>query len=428
MTVTHNFRHHRAGHLFAALAAVTLLWNAPPAQADWIPSRGTTILGGLMAAGVGWSLRKNIGEATDRLREVFDAADRGNAAEFNRISGEFGRLGGKIGMDASPVLSIGAGALNVARDAGEKIKETLGRLAGKAGETFGDARAALAIDPDERQLYESNRVLGKTRLPAVTVSRTRREPDPYAGSMARAWGMDAETVRRSRDPAAYAGRPDPWGQDAGQGRKSSPSGPVATTTDVWADDDGEHEQNRHVGASTADADPWGQDAGKVWDSPSGLPVAADAGDKRTDTEWQSEYSAALNHFLGLDEDDSSYEAALKTVERLELEAVRRQEERERQARLEAQERERLARLEKRRRLEAQERERQANLERQRRNEAASRQRMQQTLQNINRTATSLGTVVNNAAAAVRNSQSGSGRRGNARKEKHCRSGYSCGSR
>ena len=226
-----------------------------------------------------------------------------------------------------------------AQEAGRRAGSPLG------GNSIVDMRIALAIDEDEQPLYASYvRVLGKERLPAVTVSRSSQAPDPYPGSLAEAWGMDAETIRRSRDPAVWATKPDPWGQDAGQGWDSPPAAPAATKADVWGDESGEREHTRRAGASMARADPWGQDAGQKWDSPAGTPVAGDAGGEQADTEWQNEYAAALNHFLGLDDEDSSYEAALSTVERLEREAVERERLAEQQ-RLEAQERERRARIE-----------------------------------------------------------------------------------
>ena len=61
----------------------------------------------------------------------------------------------------------------------------------------------------------------------------------------------------------------------------------------------------------------------------------------------------------------------------------------------------------------------AELQRQRRIESASRERRRQTLQNIQRTAASAAAAVGNAAAAVRNAQSGSGRRGTSPNESDC---------
>ena len=372
MTGTYQSLQRGVVLLSTLLFAGALLLSASPAEAGWMPKHGAAVASGVAVGGVARSLKKNIGEATDQVGELLNAFFREDTDEVNRISEEFKRLSGKLGMDAFPVLSIGTGALDAASGAREKLKKrleaakrTLGGLADKVGETIGDVRVALAIHPDERPWYESEpRVLGKARLPAVTVSRSRQGPDPYPSSLAAAWGMDAETIRRSRDPGAYAAKPDPWGQDAGPGWDSPAAAPVATRTDVWSDDAGEGEQSRRARASIAGADPWSQDAGQKWDSPSGMPVAADAGDEQADTQWQNEYASALNHLLGREDDDSSYEAALSTVERLELEAVRRQEERERQARLAAAERERKARLE------AAEGERQARLEEERRERRA----------------------------------------------------------
>ena len=337
-----------AVRLFAALVAVTFALSASPADARWMPNHGPVVATGV-AGGVAWSLKEHLGGATEQVGEALGAFFRGDADGLDRISEELKRLPGKIGMDAHPVLSLGTRALDAARDKGRKFKKRLesaiGRLAGRAGETFADARAALAIDRDEQPYYESEaRVLGKAPLPSVKISRIRQAPDSYPKSLAEAWGMDAETIRRSRDPATWAPKPDPWGQDEGQGWDSPPAASAATKTDVWGDETGERKNTPPAGASMARADPWGQAAGQKWNSPAGTPVAGDVGGELTDTEWQNEYAAALNHFLGLDDDDSSYEAALSTVERLEREAVERERLAEQQ-RLEAQERERQARLE-----------------------------------------------------------------------------------
>lgn len=438
MTDTRKSLRRGAVRLFAALVPATLLVSAAPAEAKWLSKPAAAAAGGVVAGGVGSSLRKHLGELPDRGREALDAFFRDDADGLDGIFEESLRLPGKIGMDAHPVLatatSLGDAAKNAASDAKnnlkkglerlESAKRSIGRLVGRAGETVTDIRAALAIDRDERQWYESEaRVLDKAPLPSVKVPRTREAPDSSPRSLAEAWGMDAETIRRSRDPAVWAAKPDPWGQDTGKGWDSPPAPPAAAKVDVWSDDAaGKGEQSRPGGTPVASADPWGQNTGQGWASAATTPVVGDVGTDPVDAEWQSEYAAALNHFLGLDDEDSSYEAALIEVERLELEAVRRQEERERQARLAAEERERQARLAKRRRIEAQERERQAELERQRRIESASRERRRQTLQNIQRSAASIATAVENAAAAVRNAQSRSGRRGYAPKEKCCGTG------
>ena len=93
---------------------------------------------------------------------------------------------------------------------------------------------------------------------------------------------------------------------------------------------------------------------------------------QAEAQWRDEYAVALNRFPGLSSGDDGYEAALDTVERMEIEAVRRQEERERLALLEAEERERA-------RLAEEERRRQTRLAEAQR-EAESRRRLDSALE------------------------------------------------
>ena len=244
MTDTRKSLHRGAVRLLAALVPVALLVGASPAQANWLSKPGAAVAGGaVVAGGVASSLRKNLGEAPERVREAFDAFFRDDADGLDGVFEESMRLPGKIGLGAHPVLvgatRAGDAAKNVASDAAKNLKKRLesarrsiGGLAGRAGETVTDIRAALAIDRDERQWYESEaRVLGKAPLPVVTMSSTARAPNPSPRSLAEVWGMDAEAIQRSRDPATWAPKPDPWGQDAGSGWDSPPAAPAATKED-----------------------------------------------------------------------------------------------------------------------------------------------------------------------------------------------------
>ena len=309
-------------HRRAAPLAAALLLGATPAGADWMPKpSGATVAGGIAVAGVGWSLKKNLGEAGDQIGEMVSAAIRGDTGEVGRLSKDLMKLPVDIAVDAFPVLTVGAGALDAAGAAGEKVRKRLeaakrrvGQLAGAAGETVADARVALAVDEDDRRWYESAvKVLDKSRLAAVTVPRTRQAPDP--GTRADPWGTVAKTGEPSRDPGAAVAKVDPWAPDAGQG----------------------------------------------WDVAADTPALAAPADAQADAQWQDEYAVALNRLLGLSSGDDGYEAALDTVERMEIEAVRRQEERERLARLEAEEREqaRLAEEERRRQMRLAEAQREA---------------------------------------------------------------------
>ena len=367
MTDTRKSLHRGAVRLFAALVPVTLLMGVSPADAEsrWLSKPGTRVVGTVITVGIASSLKEHLGELPERFREALDAFSRDDA---DGIEGAFEEsLGsiGKIGLDAPPVLTAATRAGKTARNAVsdatrnlkkrlESAKRSIGRLKSKAGETVADARAALAIDPDERQWYESEaRVLDKAPLPSVKVSHTRRAPESSSKSLAEAWGMDAEAIRRSRDPAVWAAKPDPWGPDSGKGWDSPPAPPAAAKVDVWSADAGDGEHGRPGGASAATADPWGQDTGQGWTDASTTRGLVEI--VPVDAEWQNEYTTALSHLLGLDDEDSSYEAALSTVERLEREAVERERLAEQQ-RLEAQERERQARIE------AEKRERQARIE------------------------------------------------------------------
>ena len=102
-------------------------------------------------------MRKNFGEAGDQLDALLSAAIRGDTAEVGRLSGDLMKLPVDIVVDAFPVLTTGAGALDAAGAAREKVRRRLeaakrrvGRLVGAAGGTVADARAALAVDEDER--------------------------------------------------------------------------------------------------------------------------------------------------------------------------------------------------------------------------------------------------------------------------------------
>ena len=381
MTDTRKALHRGAVRLFAVLVPVALLTGNSPAEAKWLSKPAAVVTGAVVAGGVTSSLRKNIGELPGRFGEALGAFFRDDAGGLEGTFGESLEQIGKIGIDAHPVLAAATRARDAARNTASDLTdnfrdrlESAKRSIGRAGETVTDIRAALAIDRDERQWYESEaRVLDKAPLPSVRVSRTRRAPDSSSNSMAEAWGMDAEAIRRSRDPATWAPKPDPWGQDAGKGWDSPPTAPAAAKVDVWSADAGESERGRPGGASVATADPWGRNTGQGSASAAAAPVVGDVGADPVDAEWQNEYAAALNHFLGLDDEDGSYEAALSTVERLEHEAVERErlaeqqrretQERERQARIEAEKRQRqIARIEAEIESAKAERRRQANTE------------------------------------------------------------------
>lgn len=159
-------------------AAVALLLTAAPAESGWKPpSPGTTAAAGGVAAGVGYSLRKNLGELIQTAGDAVGASMEGDTEEVERLVAESDRFSGKLVVDSHPVLSGLSRAADAPRAAVVGLKEKLRsvqrrirRLVTRAGETALDARAALAIDRTERRWYESESGILDTRpLPPVRV-------------------------------------------------------------------------------------------------------------------------------------------------------------------------------------------------------------------------------------------------------------------
>ena len=297
------------------VAAALLLFLSPMpagAKSQWLAR-------GLAVGGAGYALKEHLGELTDRFGEMVDAAMEGDTERAGDVWGEVEKTPGRLIKNAFPVLKLGDAALAAKEGLKERLKSAerkIGRFVGGVGESVADARAALAVGAGERDWYESRTgILAKAPLPVTVVSGTRAAPKPL--------------------PKA-----DPWADDTTK---------VGQSGNVWGDNAGEDDRSARNWAS-AGTDPWGSDPGTEPDSPPVGAVAGYDGDgqREADEQWQSEYAVALNHFLGLDDGDDDYEAALSTVERLEREAIRRQEERERQARLEEQERLEAARRQKER--------------------------------------------------------------------------------
>ena len=165
-------------HLVTGPAAVALLLSAAPAEAGWKPPvPGSTAAAGAAAAGVGYSLRKNLGELIEQFRGVFGASIEEDDEAVYRLAAETDGFSGKLVGDSHPVLKGVSYSIDFSRAAAAGFKEKLRsaqrkieRLAGKAGETVLNARAALAINKNERRWYESESGILDTRpLPAVRV-------------------------------------------------------------------------------------------------------------------------------------------------------------------------------------------------------------------------------------------------------------------
>ena len=219
MADTRNSRHRRAVRLVAALVPIALLTGPSPAHAKWLSKPGATVAGGVVAGGVASSLRKNLDELPDRLRGALDAFSRDDAGGIEGTFEDLARLPGRIGMDASPVLSGARGAGKKFKKRLVSAKRSIGRFVGRAGETVTDIRAALAIDRDERQWYESEaRVLDKAPLPSVKLPRTRRAPESSPGSLGHGCRDDSPQPR-SRHAGPQAG-PMGTGRRTGVGQSA----------------------------------------------------------------------------------------------------------------------------------------------------------------------------------------------------------------
>lgn len=209
-----------------AVAALLLLPGAF-AEATWL-ARGQAV------GGAGYSVKKNLGELTDRFNEMAGAVIDGDGKGVEQGWEEVRKTTGNLLKDAFPVLKIGDAAISAKDGFKKRLKsaeEKIGRFVGGAGENVSGVRSALAIGVGERRWYASETgILAKRPLPAVS-------PPPKAGKKwpADPWGPTltaASDCRRwaSRrfDPAceaASARSPDPWG--------TAPTPAAARSSDPW---------------------------------------------------------------------------------------------------------------------------------------------------------------------------------------------------
>ena len=157
--------------MVAAPALAGHILTTAPAQAGWKPSYGGATAGVTAAAGLGYSLKKNLREGLQKVSRLLSASVNDDSKEVERISRELGKLPTKIALDAFPVLAAGSWALEASRAAAEKFRKKLRTVRQKIGRFLGDPRSALSMDKDERRWYESKGgILARQPLPAVKVS------------------------------------------------------------------------------------------------------------------------------------------------------------------------------------------------------------------------------------------------------------------
>ena len=171
MSWKRKFASKRLIAMVVAPAIAGHILTTAPAQAGWKPGYGGAVAGVTAAAGLGYSLKKNLRELLQKLDRVLIANVNEDSEEVERISREVDKQTIKFGLDAFPVLAAGSRALEASRSAAEKLSKKLTTVRQKIGRFLGDPRSALSVDDDERRWSESKGgILARKPLPAVKVS------------------------------------------------------------------------------------------------------------------------------------------------------------------------------------------------------------------------------------------------------------------
>ena len=215
-------------------AALALLLVAP-VEANWL-ARGSAVLG------VGYSLKRNLGEGIDLMGEALDAAVKGDVERVREIGEEIEALPGRLVRDAFPVFKVGAGVRDAVVSAGEKLKSAAGRIPrvrsealgamessterlrsvplkvrryyGDADEGGADPRMALAVEEEERALFEADTEI-PDELVLAAVAATGDGDAEARASEALGWDDVAGSEGESQAMEAVAQGSDPWAADEG---------------------------------------------------------------------------------------------------------------------------------------------------------------------------------------------------------------------
>ena len=331
--------------ILAVVLAICL--TTSPVAASWLARS-------IGSAGIVYSVHKNLGESISGLGEMLDAYLQGNIERVRSISEEFEQLPGKIVRDTFPVLAVGLRAVDAAGVAGERLRQGLNSAELKierfvegaideAGGVVADARAALAIDSDERRLYEhESGILDDTPLPTPAILFNVDVPDddqhlpsegvePEQGSWSDGIGSTEVDLRPAQGWVGLnqTARDTDTREEAVFGNQAGVEQATGSgiTVEAW-DDDGWSAPGSETEWSEAgcdsDASVWTEGA-----SESGHGVDQWGGNwcdelalGGTPLEGSESYEATL---VGLDEDAASignnYEAALAALEREGEEAV-----------------------------------------------------------------------------------------------------------
>ena len=393
----------------AVLAAAVILLPAAPADAGLL---GRSIGVG----GAGHSLKKNLGRLIERAFEMADAGMDGDKRRANKIWEDVKKTPARIVKDAFPVLKLGAAAKDRLKSAENRIK----RFAGKAGEAISgarasasgkarslvtDARAALAVNADEKGLYRSaTGILGKKPLPAAKAKAAsggsgspwfkewvlkQQRDHPECWGVVKAGTdpeecMAREKARKEAEKSAIASASGTAGAStaAERGGVSGDRSAEGTGWSGWDRSDSRYggEDREAARVSLYAARCWGIDgvSNSVYDPMFPLMKRRmrnnecpeeDKARKPAD-DSKDDYEQTLAKALGEDNkaagdapEEDSYQAALSALDEKEAEQLRAEEEHRRQAKLAEQQR----RAEKERR-------RQAKLTEQRRAEKEKKER------------------------------------------------------
>ena len=220
--------------MVAGVAVALLLATTMPVEANWL-ARGSAVLG------VGYSLKRNLGEGIDLMGEALDAAMHGDVDRMLEIGEEIEALPGRLVRDAFPVFKLGAGVRDTAVSAGEKLKSVAGHIPRLRSEALGsmessrerlqsvtrkvrryygdadkggaDPRMALAVEAEERALFDAT--AGIPDKPVLAAAPTGDADSEAGASRALGWddlvGSEAESQAVEGVPPG----PDPWAADEG---------------------------------------------------------------------------------------------------------------------------------------------------------------------------------------------------------------------
>ena len=145
-------RHGCTTRVLSASTIAVFLFAAAPAEAGWLGR-------GIAVGGVGYSVKKNLGELIDDAGEVLSGAIQGDTKRVEAGWKEVQRFPIKLIVDAFPILRIGSVVNERVASAKARVKQLFDRT----GKAIADPRVALVVSNEEEA-----RLLGGPRLPVVS--------------------------------------------------------------------------------------------------------------------------------------------------------------------------------------------------------------------------------------------------------------------